>query len=161
MSILESLETTPIALWVVESLYGYSICLSLHIVGLAIVVGIFTMRDLKLMGMFDGITATSFLSLSKFAWIGFLINAVSGILLFSPDARWFLTSKPFLIMIVMIFFAATVSAIIQNKLRVSLASGNDNTDGSFKTLAMVSLFFWMGAIVSGRLIAYLSPDRYT
>jgi hypothetical protein len=128
---------------------------------MSIAVGLFTMRDLKIVGMFNGIRTTTFLSLGKLGWIGFVINAVSGILLFSAEATWFLTSKPFLIKIIMIFIAAILSAIIQNKLRTSSLGGNDNIDGSLKITAMVSTFCWMGAIVSGRLIAYLSPDRYT
>lgn len=160
MSILESLEVTPIALWVAESFYGYPICLSLHVFGMSIAMGIFTMRDLKIFGMFNGIRTASFLSLGKLAWIGFIVNVVSGFLLFSADARWFLTSTPFLIKIVMIFIAAILSAVIQNKLRTSSSNGNDGTDGSLKFIAMVSTLCWLGAIVSGRLIAYLSPERY-
>ena len=51
----EWLETTAPAIWVGESLWGYPIMLGCHVVGLAIVVGLFMMRDLRLLGFFQGI----------------------------------------------------------------------------------------------------------
>ena len=51
MGFFELLEETSIALWVGESLRGYPIMLSLHAVGLSIVVGIFTMLNLRILGL--------------------------------------------------------------------------------------------------------------
>ncbi len=79
----EQLENTSVALWVGESLWGYPFLLSLHVIGLAVVVGIFSMRDMRLLGLFSGIHPAAFLPLSKLARVGFLINAISGILLFT------------------------------------------------------------------------------
>ena len=90
------LETTPIAQLVALSLWAYPALLSLHIIGLAIVVGIFSMRDLRLLGIAHGVEPTAFISLGKLAWIGFTINALSGILLFTSQATIFITSIPFL-----------------------------------------------------------------
>ena len=92
----EWLEMTPVALWVGESLWGYPIMLALHAVGLAIVVGIFVMRDLRLMGFFEGISFASLDSLRKRGWSGFVINAVSGCYLFSSQATMFIESTAFL-----------------------------------------------------------------
>jgi len=82
----EWLENTSVALWVGESLWAYPFMLSMHVIGLAIVVGILSMVDFKLLGGFKGIRVGSFLPLLKFAWIGFLINAVSGVFLFTSQA---------------------------------------------------------------------------
>jgi len=56
------LETTPIAQLVALSLWAYPVLLSLHIIGLAIVVGIFSMRDLRLLGITHGVEPTAFIS---------------------------------------------------------------------------------------------------
>ena len=85
------LENTPIALWVSLSLYAYPLLLSLHIVGLATVVGIFSMRDLRLLGLFPELQATSFVPLGKLAAAGFTLNAISGFLLFTSQASIFIT----------------------------------------------------------------------
>ena len=65
------LENTPVALWVGLSLWAYPLLLAVHIVGLAVVVGIFSMRDLRLLGCFPGLAPAAFLPLSRLAWVGF------------------------------------------------------------------------------------------
>ena len=158
MAVFEWLEGTSLALWVGESLWGYPVMLSLHVVGLAIVVGIFLMRDLRLLGMFDGIEHGSLTGLVKFGWIGFLVNALSGAALFSSQAVTFVESTPFLLKIASIALAAICAAIIQNRSRADAASwdtGDGNPPSSIRVVAAVSLTLWISAIVSGRLIAYL------
>jgi hypothetical protein len=132
--------------------------LSLHAVGLAIVVGIFVMRDLRLLGCFSGISYASIDGLKKLAWTGFAINAVSGCFLFSSQATTFIHSTPFLLKISMIFLAAVCAAIIQNRMRDEASvwdSSGTGAPGSVKAIAAVSLALWAGAIISGRLVAYL------
>ena len=52
MAIFEWIEGTQVALWVGESLWAYPFMLSLHVIGLAIVVGVIVMLDLRLLGSF-------------------------------------------------------------------------------------------------------------
>ena len=153
----EWLENTSVALWVGESLWGYPIMLAMHAVGLAIVVGIFVMRDLRLLGLFEGIQYESLDSLRNLGWTGFVINAVSGCFLFSSQATTFISSTPFLLKIGMIFLAALCSAVLQNRMRdqSSAWDAGGGAVGSVKAIALVSILFWLGAIVSGRLVAYL------
>ena len=151
------LENTTVALWVSESLWAYPILLSLHIVGLATVVGIFSVRDMRLLGLFSGLQPTAFLTLSKLAWVGFIINAISGALLFSSQAVTFVDSTPFLLKISCVAAGMVMAGIIQTRLRSELAVGGDNTviRGSTRLIALVSLSLWVAAIIAGRLIAYL------
>jgi hypothetical protein len=155
--VFEWLETTPVAIWVGESLWGYPIMLGLHVVGLAIVVGIFVMRDLRLMGFFKGISYQSLNGLRNLGWSGFVINAISGCFLFSSQATLFVTSTPFLLKISMIFIAAVFAALIQNRLRDDAVRWDNEgrATGSVRTFAIISTTMWMGAIIAGRLVAYL------
>lgn len=157
MSMFEWLEGTAVALWVGESLWAYPFLLSLHAVGLATIVGVSVMLDLRLLGMFKGLRVESFLGAMKLAWFGFLINAISGLFLFTSQASFFVTSTPFLLKIGMIFVAAITTAIIQQKLR-GVRDGGDASiaiGAGGKVIAAFSLALWFGAIVTGRLIAYL------
>ena len=72
----EWLETTAPAIWVGESLWGYPIMLGCHVVGLAIVVGLFMMRDLRLLGFFQGISYQSLDSLRNL-WLECLLEGES------------------------------------------------------------------------------------
>ena len=151
------LENTQVAIWVGESLWAYPMWLGLHVTGLAIVVGIFAMRDLRLLGCFPDLAPDSFLSLSKFVWIGFLVNAVSGVFLFVSQATLFVTSIPFLLKISCIAAGLVVAVVVQGRLQGELAGAGCDAviSQSTKVLGAVSLLLWALAIVNGRLIAYI------
>ena len=51
----EWLEYSMLSTWVGESLWGYPIMLSFHVIGLAIVVGIFTILNFRLLGFIDAV----------------------------------------------------------------------------------------------------------
>lgn len=156
-NIFTALETSAIGDWVALSLWAYPVLLSFHIIGLAVVVGIFSMRDLRLLGLFPTLHPTAFLTLGKLALIGFAINAISGLLLFTSQASIFVTNTAFLSKIGCITVGMVLTWIIQRRLSTELADTNSivTTSHSTKLIALLSLTVWMGAIVAGRLIAYL------
>jgi hypothetical protein len=154
----EALENSTAAIWVGESLWGYPLLLSLHVVGLATVAGIFLMLDLRILGFNKGVSYESFLSLFGLAWVGLAVNAISGTALFSSQATTFISSTPFLLKIGSITVGVICAVMIRGKLRESAASWDvsDNaTSGSTRLLAVISILCWIGAIGAGRLIAYL------
>lgn len=152
-----ALENSAVALWVGGSLWGYPLLLALHAVGLAVVVGIFSMRDLRLLGLFPGVPVTTFLPLSKLGWLGFIVNAVSGLLLFTSQAVIFVNNTAFLLKIGFIVAGMVIAGIIQSRLRSELANGSTayTVSTSTRAIAAISLSLWAGAIVAGRLIAYI------
>jgi hypothetical protein len=154
----EALENTAVAIWVGESIWGYPLLLGTHVVGLAVVAGIFLMLDLRILGFNKGVSYESFLSLFRLAWTGLAINAVSGTALFSSQATTFISSTPFLLKIGSITIGVICAVIIRGKLRENAASWDTSaggTNGATRLVAVVSLLCWIGAIGAGRLIAYL------
>jgi hypothetical protein len=149
------IEGTPIAQWVSLSLYAYPFLLSVHIVGLAVVVGIFMMRDLRLIGCFKSLDPVAFLSLGRLAWTGFFFNAVSGLMLFTSQALTFAENTAFLIKIAFIVAGMALAGVIHARLRVSLLVGRADISRSTRTVALCSLLTWTGAIIAGRLVAYI------
>lgn len=153
------LETTPVANWVALSLWAYPALLSLHILGLAIVVGIYLLRDLRLLGLATGVNPRIFLNLAPLAGMGFVVNLLSGLLLFSSQATIFAASTPFLIKVSCITVAMLLARSIHSRLRgQSVSTGQYLTalsreDGP-RLLAFLSLMLWLGAISAGRLMAY-------
>lgn len=142
------LENTSLAVWVSTSLWAYPFLLSIHIVGLAVVVGIFSMRDLRLLGLFSALAIDTFSHLGKLAVAGFVLNAISGFLLFTSQASTFVTSVPFLSKLSCITVGMILAFFIQARLIAEIQAPT-------KILALISLLCWMAAIVAGRLIAYI------
>ena len=143
------IENTSLALWVGTSLWAYPVLLSAHITGLAVIVGIIAMRDFHLLGFINGVTEANFLELKKLAHCGFLINGVSGIMLFASQASYLSTNLPFL---VKLFFIGS-GMLLASKIYKKIEKNTGRT--STKILAILSLFSWFGAITAGRLIAYI------
>ena len=143
------IENTSLALWVGTSLWAYPFLLSAHITGLAIIVGILAMRDFHLLGFIDGVTDANFLELRKLAYCGFVINGVSGLMLFSSQASYLSTNLPFLTKLFFIGSGIFLAYQIYKKIE------KKQCRTSTKILAILSLFSWFGAIVAGRLIAYI------
>ena len=143
------IENTSLALWVGTSLWAYPVLLSAHITGLAVIVGIIAMRDFHLLGFLNGVTEANFLELKNLAYCGFLINGISGIMLFSSQASYLSTNLPFL---VKLFFIGS-GMLLASKIYKKIEKNTGRT--STKILAVLSLFSWFGAITAGRLIAYI------
>ncbi len=158
MPVFEWLETTALAIWVGESLWGYPIMLGMHAIGLAIVVGIFIMLDLRILQVIRDVSFDAFLSLFRLAWIGLLVNTISGSALFTSQASTFVESAPFLIKISSVIAGVIVGIVIQRRLKLRAADwdiADTNIESSARALAALSLVCWIGAIFAGRLIAYL------
>jgi len=155
---LEWLEYTSLSIWVAESIWGYPIMLSLHIIGLAVVVGIFTVYNFRLLGLFNSLEFEPFLDFFRLAWLGLLVNFVSGFTLFSSQATFYVTNIPFLVKIFSIIAGSLLAFKIQLRLQSNVNAWDETTaqptnkDHSF---AVISLALWTSAIFGGRLIAYL------
>jgi hypothetical protein len=77
---LEAIENSAYAVWVRESpsIFAYTTILSLHAIGLAIIVGINTLIALRLLGFVKEIPLAPLRKLFPWMYLGFAINAFSG-----------------------------------------------------------------------------------
>ena len=145
------LEGTALAQWVGLSLYAYPALLAIHITGLAIVVGIFFMRDLSLLGVVKVLAPADFQKPGRLAYAGFLLNAISGFMLFTSQASIFAASTSFRFKIAFIALGMILAWQIQKR----LAMVGEEVSPNIRLLAVASLACWVSAIIAGRLIAYL------
>ena len=154
----EWLESTSLATWVGESLWGYPFTLAVHVIGLAIVAGVFIMLDLRMLRVIRGVSFAAFDTLIRLAWVGFVFNALSGSAMFTSQATTFIHSIPFLIKISAVMTGVALGVVIQRRLRLRAADwdvADANIETSATILASLSLACWLIAIFAGRLIAYL------
>ena len=154
---MEWLEATALAEWVRTSFIGYPLALTLHSVGMAVMVGLVFVVNLRLLGMFRRIPFTALDGMLSIAWIGFVINLLSGLVIFTSQASFYITSAPFLLKISMVILGALTVRYMAPIIR---REGAGWVDGSaavskMKTLAAGSLAMWSIAIITGRFTAYL------
>jgi hypothetical protein len=155
--VLEWLESTKLAVWIGESpsIWAHPTILTLHTIGMAILVGASWILDLRLLGV------TRRVPLSAYRWVfpvisvGLLVNIVTGALLFIKNATKWGTAIPFFVK--MVFIVASVATLMPLRSHLNRPDADNAAGGKFSLLAIASILSWTGAITAGRLLAYLVP----
>jgi hypothetical protein len=154
METLTALENSGFATWLRESgsIWAYPLVLTLHTVGLALLVGGNFALDMRVLGAGQGIEVSALDRLFPVMWWGFAINAISGVLLFCADATTKGTTTLFMFKLACIAAAVVVMVLMRRSI-FGRGAGASVTAGA-KGLALVSLLLWTAAITAGRFMAY-------
>lgn len=155
MGFLTWLEASALAEWVRSSQLGYPSMITLHAFGMAIMVGLSLLLDMRLLGKFAGIPPAAMQRFLGIAWLGFGINFLSGSALFAAQATMYIVDPVFMTKIVLVFAGAATAAILQPQLAKAGSWVNGTAPGGTRAIAALSIVFWLTAIVLGRLTAYL------
>ena len=157
MEFLHTIEQFGFCQWVRESdsLFAYSGILLLHTIGMGFVVGVNACIDLRILGFAPGIRLSGLGKFFPILWIGFWINAITGTILLVVEISQKLANPDFYVK--MAFIALALVALRMTKVNVFQDPSIDKAPlaGKAKMWALMSLISWTGAIVSGRLLAYV------
>jgi hypothetical protein len=158
MGVLAWLESLPLSVWVHESpsVWAQPTVLTLHTMGMAVLVGASWVLDLRLLGISRKVPLSAFRWVFRAVMVGLIVNLVTGVLLFAQRATSLGTAIPFLIKMGLVI--ASVATMVPLRSLV-LRSDADQCEvsGSARLLAIASILAWSGAITAGRLLAYLVP----
>lgn len=152
------LESTALATWTRESpsIWAYPTILTLHTVGLGIVVGLSAVIDLRLLGIAPRIRLASLSPLFRIIWAAFALNASTGVVLFMSDASTKSKQTVFYVKLLLIGMALVNTLLIRRVVvRDSAAADSDASHTRSGRLAASSLLLWAAATTAGRLMAYL------
>jgi hypothetical protein len=150
-------EGTALAVWTRESgsIWAYPTILTLHTVGLGVVVGASAVIDFRLLGFAPRIPIPTLTPLFRFIWWAFALNAATGIVLFISEATDKSRQPVFYIKLGLIALALWNASLIRQTVGRDPTLRGGDAARQERRLAAVSLGLWTGAIVSGRLMAYL------
>ena len=156
MDLLATLESSGFSTWLRESnsIWGYPMILTLHTVGLALLVGANIVLDLRLLGFAQRLPLEELTRAFRIMWIGFWINAVTGAALFAADATTRGTSRLFISKLFLVAFGVLVIVAIRRQV-FGATPDQPRIGVSAKVLAATSLAVWVAAITAGRLMAYV------
>jgi glucose dehydrogenase len=155
-SFFEWLQSQSVPTWVSESdsIWGFPTVLFLHSVGMGLSAGAAFIIGLRLLGVGRPLPVSSLRVLFKIFWGGFVLNFVTGSLLFAAHA----TTTGYVPMYYAKLVLILVGVILLFPMRRFVDS--DASDGvipaHLRALALASLGVWIGVITTGRLIAYFS-----
>src|SRR5262245_26046123 len=159
MQLLTAIENTAFCTWVRNSgsLWAYPGIILAHTIGLAIVVGLSAVVDLRLLGVGSEMPIKPLERAFPLIWFGFWINAISGTILLAADATTKLINPVFYVKMGFITLAVIVTVAIRRTLFKGQTLEGAPVPRLGRILASASLLLWLAAITAGRLMAYLGP----
>ena len=158
-SLLQTLQDTALATLIRESDSGFPALESLHVIGIALVLGSIVVVDLRLLGI--AAHRPGALRLIKemlpFTWVAFVTCVVTGVLMFMANATTYADNPMFLGKMGLLALAGLNMAIFHlgafrriHEWDTSLPPPTQARIAGFSSLAL-----WIGVIVLGRWIAFV------
>ena len=160
MDFLTYLEASAFSQWVLTSMLGFPTLIALHSVGMGVAVGLSFVVTLHLNDIFTGFREQLIARFLDVAIWGFTLNLITGIALFISRGTDYISSWVFLVKMLLVVVSAIFLFWLRGHLRqFELSIESSGSDRIAKSMSMITTVTWFGAVVTGRLIAYLS-DLY-
>ncbi len=122
----------------------------LHIVGIALLLGSLVLLELRVWGRAADLPVRALARLAlPVTGLGFGLIVVSGLLMFSTQAQELLANRAFIIKLALVQLAGLNAVAFHSR------DGLERCDGVARAQTVLSTGLWLGAIASGRWIAYL------
>ena len=151
------LENMAFSRWVKDAptIWAFPTILIVHTLGMSIVAGVSAMLSLIVLGFWPAVPMKPFARVFPLLWFGFGINAVSGTMMLGADATTKLTTLDFYIKMAFVFGGLFVLIRMRRQIFGNTQLDRVPLSGNAKMLAWASLGCWFGAIIAGRLLAYV------
>jgi hypothetical protein len=162
MDFLVRIEESGFSQWVREadSLFAFPGILLLHTIGMGLVVGINAMFDLRVLGFAPLVRLRAFQRFFPVMWIGCWINAITGTILLAVNATKLTHNPDFYVKLAFIALAVINVQLLKQQVFGSLSVPDEIAPSTrARILAVTSMIFWIGAITSGRLLAYVGHSK--
>jgi hypothetical protein len=158
-AICQWLEQTGVGTSIRESLWLFPIIETVHIFGIILLVGATSILDLRLMGLTFRDESVSKLAERFIPWalVGFIIQVITGFLLFSSEATKMYVNLGFQIKMVLIIIAGINALIFHAVAYKSVGTWENDRVGplSARAAGLISILLWFGIVAAGRWIAYV------
>ena len=157
MEFLVWLENTPIANAIRTIPWLYPAFETGHYIGLSLLVGGILLIDLRVLGMARALPLKSMIGLLPFVWAGFVINVLTGSMLFIYGATNFGPNRAFQLKMLFMVLAGLNALAFDLAVRRSGGAwvAADRPPALVKGFATLSLGFWLCVVTTGRWMAYL------
>jgi hypothetical protein len=158
-AICQWFEQTTIGTSIRESLWMFPVIETVHIFGIILLVGATSILDLRLMGLVFRDESVSKLAGRFIPWAlaGFIIQVLTGLLLFSSEATKMYSNLAFEIKMALIVVAGVNALIFHWFAYQSVGKWDNDPVGplSARAAGLISILLWFGIVAAGRWIAYV------
>ena len=157
------IEHSALSVWLRESpsLLVFPTILFLHTIGMGFLAGTNAAIDLRLLGIASQMRIAPMQKFLPLMWSGLCVNTVTGIALIIAYPTQAFTNPVFYFKLAFIALALVNTLMIRNAVFRDPNVDERPVPRTWKILASTSLFFWAGAITSGRLLPYTYSQLLT
>ena len=159
MTICKWLEQTTLGASVRESLWLFPIIETIHLLGMAALVGTVTAFDLRLLGWALRGARVSELGrwLIPWAWTGFAVQVITGGILFSSEATRMYANPAFRMKMLLICLAGVHALVFHLAVYRNVAVWDDSRRLPIgaKVAGAISILIWAGVVAAGRFIGFV------
>jgi len=153
------LDQTAVGSTIRQSLWLFPAIETVHLLGMAALVGTITVLDLRLLGWampqrrVSEVTAR----LLPWAWLGFGVQVVTGVLLFSSEAVKIYGNPAFRLKMLLLLLAGIQALIFQTLVSRKLPTWDDRPalPVMAKVMGMISILLWLAIVTAGRFIGFV------
>ena|SRR5437762_863646 len=156
MEYLTALHDSALSTWIreAETVWAFPTILTVHTLGMMLLVGCAWVVDLRLLGVGRTIPIGPLRPLFRLMWIAFWINLATGVLLFIADPERKATSLLFGMKMLLIIINLPMLTRLERAVYGGTAEPTVVSGGT-KQLAAASAMLWAGTIFTGRLLGYM------
>ena len=150
---------TAWAFWLVDHYHWmWPFCETAHFIGMALLVGIVGVLDLRMLGVAKGLPVAPMQRLIPWAVLGFIINLTTGFIFVSSMPGNYATSWSFRLKVLFILIAGINVLVFYSSglaRKVNRLGPGEDAPASAKAVAAISLFLWSGVMFWGRMLPFL------
>jgi hypothetical protein len=155
----KALEATWIGSSVRESLWLFPAIETVHLLGMAVLVTTIAAFDLRLLGWAMRQQRVTELAARLFpwTWAGFVVQAITGAMLFSSEAVHVFSNPAFRVKMLLIFLAGVHALIFHYIVYRDVARWDEGAamPAKAKFAGGVSILIWIGVVAAGRFIGFV------
>ena len=150
---LATIEATPVAQYLRASRWGYAAVNTAHVLGIALLVGAILPLNLRLLGVWRSVPRAALVRvLVPVAATGLLLAVVAGAFLFSVRAEEYAALGVLRLKVALIALGILGALELHRAYGLALEQASDARVMGHAILSMVC---WLGALICGRLIAFV------
>ena len=151
------LKSTALSHLVMNTPWLWPACEMLHFVGIALVIGIAGLFDLRLLGCMKQVPVAAVMQLRPWAAAGVIINLITGTLFLVAAPEQYIRNASWWAKVFFLLVATVNIAFFETRYgrRLLTMPAGIDTPTSFKIAGVVSIVSWLAVLYFGRMLPFL------
>jgi hypothetical protein len=155
--IVTTLKATTLSHWMIQLSWLWPLCEMLHFVGLALLLGVVGLLDLRLLGFVRRLPVAAVHSMLRWGILGFLINLVTGVLFFVGAPDQYISNAAWWYKVAFLGVAGANALYFETAqaTRAMAIGAGEDTSPRLKLIGGVSLLSWFMVLYWGRMLPFI------